>query len=71
MQMSEMAKKIEKIFWVLEQISFELMSLNTHFYGETEYLSSEGNTLRNRIKISDTTQTEYFELNFFQVDRKI
>ena len=55
MQMSEMEKKIEKIFWVLEQISFELMSLNTHFYGETEYLSSGGNTLRNRIKISVTT----------------
>ena len=69
--MSEMEKKIEQIFWVLEQISFELMSLNTHFYGETGYLSLGGNMLRNRIKISDTTQTEYFQLNFFQVDRKI
>ena len=49
MQMSEMAKKIEKIFWVLEQISFELISLNSHFYRETEYLSSGGNTLGSRF----------------------
>ena len=35
MEMSEMNKNIEKIFWILEKISFELISLNSHFYGES------------------------------------
>ena len=53
--MSEMEKKIEKIFCVFVKISFELILLNTHFYGEREYLTSGANTLRNTIEISDTT----------------
>ena len=32
--MSEMEKKIEKIFLVLEKILFELISLNAYFYRE-------------------------------------
>ena len=34
MDMSEIEIKIEKMFWILEKISFELISLNTHFYRE-------------------------------------
>ena len=36
MDMSEIQKKIEKIFWILEKISFELISLNTHFYRQNK-----------------------------------
>ena len=32
--MSEIEKKIEKIFWVLEKTAFELIFLNIHFYRE-------------------------------------
>ena len=65
-----MQKKIEKIFFNLEIIAFELVALNTRFT-ETEYLSSGVNMLTNSLKISDTTKTEFFELIFFQSDQKI
>ena len=32
--MSEMEKKIEKMFWILEKIAFQLISLNNQFYRE-------------------------------------
>ena len=32
MQISEMERKIEKIFWSLKKIAFELISLNAQFY---------------------------------------
>ena len=47
-----MQKKIEKIFFNLEIIAFELVALNTRFT-ETEYLSSGVNMLTNSLKISD------------------
>ena len=65
-----MQKKIEKIFFNLEIIAFELVALNTRFT-ETEYLSSGVNMLTNSLKISDTTKREFFELMFFQSDQKI
>ena len=34
MQISEMEKKNEKIFWILKKIGSELIWLNTHFYLE-------------------------------------
>ena len=30
--LSEMEKKIEKMFWILEKIAFQLISLNNQFY---------------------------------------
>ena len=36
-----------------------------------EYLSSGVNMLTNTLKISDTTKTEFLELKFFQIDKKI
>ena len=64
-----MQKKIEKIFFNLEIIAFELVALNTRFT-ETEYLSSGVNMLTNSLKISDTTKKEFLELIFFQSDQK-
>ena len=35
MEMEKMKTNIGKIFWVLGKISFELISLNIHFYRES------------------------------------
>ena len=35
MEMEKMKTNTEKIFWVLEKISFELILLNPHFYRES------------------------------------
>ena len=65
-----MTKKIQKIFFDLQIIAFELVVLNTRFT-ETEYLSSGVNMLTNSLKISDTTKTEVLELISFQSYQKI
>ena len=52
MQISEVQKKVGKKFWVLEKISFELISLKTHFYRETklvigsQYLNKQSQDFR-------------------------
>ena len=38
---------------------------------EREYLSSWVHNLSNSLKTSDTTKIEFFELKFFQIDKKI
>ena len=43
----------------------------TFSFTEREYLSLGVNMLTNNLKISDTTETQFFELIFFQSDRKI
>ena len=70
MQISEMQKKIEKIFFDFEIIAFELVPLDTRFT-EREYLSSGVNMLTNSLKTLDTTKTEFFERIFFLNDQKI
>ena len=44
---------------------------STLTFPEREYLTSGVNMLRNSLKISGTTKTEFFELKFFQIDKKI
>ena len=65
-----MTKKIQKIFFDLQIIAFELVVLNTRFT-ETEYLSSGVNMLTNSLKISDTTKIEFLELIPFQSYQEI
>ena len=43
----------------------------TFSFTEREYLSLGVNMLTNNLKISDTTETQFFELISFQSDRKI
>ena len=50
-------------------IAFELVALNTHFYLE-RILISGVHMLSNSLIISDTSKTEYFELKFFQTEKK-
>ena len=47
--------------WLRETVTFT----------ETEYVSLRDNMLLNSVKISVTTKTEFFELNFFHSDQKI
>ena len=51
------------MFFDQEIIAFELVASNT-------YLSSGVNMLTNSIKISNTTETEFSKLIFFQVGQK-
>ena len=50
--MPDMENKIEKMFCVLEEIAFELISLNTHSYGERilvigcQYVSKQSQDFR-------------------------
>ena len=69
-EIQEIQKKIEKIFFDLDIIAFELIALNTLFY-ERECLSLGVNMLTNSLKISQTTKNDIFELIFFQRDQKI
>ena len=64
-----MQTKIEKIFFDFKIIAFELVALNIPFT-EREYLSLHVNVLTKNLKISDTTNTEIFELILFQIDQK-
>ena len=66
-----MQKKIKKIFFDLDIIAFELLSLNTCFYCQREYWSSGVNMLTNSLKMSDTSKTEFFELILFQGAQEI
>ena len=65
MQISEMRKKIEEMFFDFEKIANELVGLNTRFT-EKEYLSSGVNMLKNCLRIPHTTKTELFKLTFFE-----
>ena len=58
------------MFLVWGIIVFELVALNTHFYLE-RILVSGVNMLSNSLIISDTSKTEYFELKFFHIEKKI
>ena len=53
MQIPEMLKKIQEIFFDLEIIAFELVALST-FITAREYFSSGVNMLTNSFKIADT-----------------
>ena len=64
-----MQKKIQKIFFELEIIAFELVALKTPFT-KTEYFSSAVNMVTDGLKISDTTKTEVFEVICFRNDEK-
>ena len=67
--MSEMEKKIEKIFGIFDKIVSELISLNTDFYRER--LLVIGKQYVNSLKISRTTKNNFFDINFFQIVPKI
>ena len=62
-----MQKKVEQIFFHLWIVAFEMVALHTGFYWE-EYLSSGVNMLKNSLKISVTTKTEFLELISCQSD---
>ena len=66
-----MQQKIQKIFFDFQIIAFLLVALNTRFYWEREFFSSDVNMLKNRLNISDTTKKEFFDLIFFQRDQKV
>ena len=65
----ENAEKNSEKYFDFEIKAFELVSLNTPFYWETivfmrcEYVNKQS-------QISDTTNTEFFELVFFQSYQK-
>ena len=65
-----MQKKIPKMFLDFQITAFEMVALNTHFYKEREYFSSGVNMVRNRVKISDTTKNNFFELILFRVTKE-
>ena len=62
-------KNSEKIFWFGDNC-IRIRCLN-HSFLLTEYLFSVENMLKNSVKITDTTKTEYLELISFQSDQKI
>ena len=64
-----MQKKIENIFSILKKVAFELVAWNIHFYRE-RILVIGTQYIKNSLKISDTTNTKFFELKFFQSDQK-
>ena len=66
-----MQKQIQRIYFDLDVIAFHLVSLNTRFYWEREYLSSGVNMLTNNLKIIDTTKKEFSEIILFQSDQKL
>ena len=70
MQISEMQKKIQEIFFDSQINAFQLVALNTRF-AEREYLSLGVNMLTNSLEISDTTKAEFLELILFQSDEKM
>ena len=70
LEILEMQQKIQKMFFALKIIAFELAALNTRFYSE-KTLSSGVNMLTNSLKISDTTKIKHLELTSFQNDKKI
>ena len=71
MYIPERQQKADKISFVFEIITSQLVALETRFYWEREYLSLAVNMLRNSPKISNTTKTGPSELIFFQSDQKI
>ena len=66
----KLRKKMEKVFFHLEIISFELVALNTRFYWE-RILVTGFQYVNKSCKISDTSKTELFELILFQSHQKI
>ena len=65
-----MQQKIQETFFDFEILAFVLVALVIAFT-EGEYLSSGVNMLKNKLKISDITKTEFFKLIFLVNDQKI
>ena len=65
-----MQKKIEKLFFSYDIITFELVALNTRFYWE-RMLVIGCQYVNKQSQISDTTKTEFLELIFFHSNKKI
>ena len=65
-----MQQKIQETFFDFEILAFDLVALVIAFT-EREYLSSGLNMLKNKLKISDITKTEFFKLIFLVNDQKI
>ena len=65
-----MQKKIEKIFFDFEIIEFELVSLNTRIYWERRLVIGS-QYVNKKLKISDTTKTQFSGLISFQSHQKI
>ena len=70
MYIPDIQKDIQKIYFDLEIIAFDLVSLDTRFYLE-RILVIGYQYDKNTLKISNTTKTELFELISFQSDQKI
>ena len=70
MYIPDIQKDIQKIYFDLETIAFDLVSLDTRFYLE-RILVIGYQYDKNTLKISNTTKTELFELISFQSDQKI
>ena len=62
-----MVKKFKKYFGSWRKLRLNL----TLTFPEREYLSSRVNMLTNSLKISDPGKKEFFELEFFQIDKTI
>ena len=71
MQIWEMQREIEKIFFDFQIIAFELVALNTRFYTQREYILSSVHMFTNSLKILDTAKTEFTKLIFFHIDKKM
>ena len=65
-----MQQKIQETFFDFEILAFDLVALVIAFT-DREYLSSDVNMLKNKLKISDITKTEFFKLIFLVNDQKI
>ena len=64
-----MEKKVEKIFFDFQIVTFELVALSTCSYCQ-RYFSSGVNMLTNSLKVTDTMKLEFFELVSIQSDWK-
>ena len=48
-----------------------MVSVYTHFYWEKILVTGSPYLIKTVLKISDTTQAEFFKLKFFQIDKKV